>query len=244
MELTLFAAFAAGLLGSPHCVGMCGGFAVANAAGPRGALSFTLWSAGRITTYAALGALAGVVGQSLMWLGWVGLVVSAVMLFWLAARIAGLATASTWTARIAHGPLGRVMRLARGAGPYAMGLATGLLPCGLVYATLALPVVSASPVSGALAMAAFGVGTTPLLGALGAGALRFVRMGPGLRRATAAVVLLAGLWALQMRAPWRLEPAEAHAPANDAAVSAEPNPDDGAAPHAHGAHALPSAPCH
>ena len=57
----LSAAFVAGLVGSPHCVGMCGGFAVL--CGER--VSDTLlWHLGRMTTYALLGALAGAFGRA------------------------------------------------------------------------------------------------------------------------------------------------------------------------------------
>lgn len=80
----------AGLAGSPHCVGMCGGFAVAAAGGPRGRASALAWSAGRLSTYAVLGALVGAFGGALPGPGWVGTAIAAAFLVYFAARLAGL----------------------------------------------------------------------------------------------------------------------------------------------------------
>src|ERR1700683_4435589 len=59
----------AGFAGSFHCIGMCGGFACALGADPRGAGSTSvrhvLYNTGRLTTYCFLGALAGGLGQAI-----------------------------------------------------------------------------------------------------------------------------------------------------------------------------------
>jgi uncharacterized protein len=81
------------------------------------------------------------------------------------------------------------------------GVANGFIPCGLVYAALALPTASASPVDGAVVMAAFGLGTFPAMFAVGWLSGRLRGLGLGWRRAMAVVVLVAGAWALTMRAP-------------------------------------------
>jgi sulfite exporter TauE/SafE len=52
---------------------------------------------------------------------------------------------------------------------FLAGLVNGLLPCGLVYAYLALAASSAEPWQGALTMAAFGLGTIPILALVGTG---------------------------------------------------------------------------
>lgn len=46
---------------------------------------------------------------------------------------------------------------------YAIGLAWGLVPCGMVYAALALALLAGNAASGALVMMAFGLGTLPNL---------------------------------------------------------------------------------
>ena len=66
-ELSLFAAFLTGLLGGAHCVGMCGGIVAAMSlqSGQRQPIAFHLaYSAGRIASYAAAGALAGLIGSA------------------------------------------------------------------------------------------------------------------------------------------------------------------------------------
>src|SRR5579863_8248554 len=61
--------FLAGFAGSFHCIGMCGGFACALGADPRGAgatsVRHVLYNTGRLTTYCFLGTLAGGAGQAL-----------------------------------------------------------------------------------------------------------------------------------------------------------------------------------
>lgn len=228
IDATWIGAFAVGLIGSPHCVGMCGGFAGATASqGPGG---FGAWSGGRIATYAVLGALAGVLGQALSWVGLVGAVLSFAMLLWLAARIAGLVPAASFGRSVAHGHLGALIQRARRAGPFVFGMATALLPCGLVYAALALPIVSASPINGALAMTAFGLGTSPLLAAVGFGAWRLQTNNMALRRSVAAIVVLAGLWSLQARTPWALVTPEVATEVASEASTSTPG--------------LPNGPCH
>ena len=63
----LIGAAIASLVGTPHCLGMCGGFAAASAGSPA---HLAAWHAGRLSTYAALGAVAGfllgVIGEKLV----------------------------------------------------------------------------------------------------------------------------------------------------------------------------------
>lgn len=191
------AAFVAGLVGSPHCVGMCGTLAVAASGTAREA---TAWNLGRMLTYAVLGAVAGAVGQSIPGPGWVLPAVAAVFLGWFAWRLAGFSTPKSmeWpaftrlTAKVAS---------RHGVGPrLAFGMLTGLLPCGLVYAALALPLSSGDPVAGSATMAAFGLGTAPILVVAGAGLRRVVARSLLARRILAATVLLIGLFSLVNRA--------------------------------------------
>lgn len=203
-EATLVGAFATGLIGATHCVGMCGAFA-AGVAMRQGALGTITYTAGRITTYAALGALAGVVGQAMGWLGWVGWVLSAIFLVYFAARLAGLPTLFPKASGPLHRAVGTLNRRAGRAGPFIVGASTALLPCGLVYAALALPVATGSPLNGALAMAAFGLGTVPLLSTVAFGAFRLGSLGNGARRALAAMLLIAGFAAMSGRMPRPVE---------------------------------------
>jgi sulfite exporter TauE/SafE len=191
VELTLLAALAMGLLGSVHCAGMCGGIACALTLGlplevRRSAWRMLPWllayNAGRITSYAAAGALAGLLGAGLMGAlpledaQRLGRMVSAAFLI-----LAGLYLGGWWRALavLEHAgtalwrrlePLGR--RLLPVATPWqalAVGSVWGWLPCGLVYAALLWSLAAGGAARGALLMGAFGLGTLPML--LGAGAL-------------------------------------------------------------------------
>lgn len=205
---TLGGALLAGLVGSPHCVGMCGGFAVAaGARGPAGALAWTL---GRLSTYAALGALAGAAGQALPGPTWVGTVVAAGFLVWFAAKLAGLVGDVRFRVPLLAAAGRRLAGRADLPGRFAFGAVNGLLPCGLVYAALAFPVASGSAIAGAAAMVAFGLGTAPALGFAATGLRRLTAHSLGARRALAAGVLVLGLGSLFLRVP---APAGAAAPA-------------------------------
>lgn len=197
-ELAL--ALAAGLLGGAHCVGMCGGFAVvAGAAGRRG----WLFHAGRLAGYAALGALAGLLGRTLD-LGGAALGLHRARFLAAAALLLpfGLAFAGLLPRRWLEPGAGATTRLLaairRRGGPYAwllLGLPIGLLPCGLLYPMYALAAGSGSPADGALLLVAFGLGTLPLLGAATV-VLARLRVGARQRllRAAGVVMLLMAGW--------------------------------------------------
>lgn len=196
MLSAISAAALAGLIGSPHCIGMCGSFALACG----GKVSQTAaWHAGKIFTYASLGALAGLLGDSVPGPSWVATVVSAALVIWFAAGLAGLTPEPTLripgltrlaTRAATRGDLGS---------RFVFGMATGLLPCGLVYATLGIAVASGSPLTGAASMAAFGLGTAPALAAFGLGIRRVAAERPWTRRVLAVFVLVAGLWVVVQR---------------------------------------------
>ncbi|GMV06882.1 MAG: hypothetical protein AMXMBFR53_31570 [Gemmatimonadota bacterium] len=196
MIAAISAAALAGLVGSPHCIGMCGSFALA--CGGR-ASHTAAWHAGKILTYAVLGLLAGLLGHLVPGPRWVATVVSALLVVWFAAGLAGLVPEPTLkipgltrlaTRAATRGDLGS---------RFVFGMATGLLPCGLVYATLGIAVASGDALTGALAMAAFGLGTAPALAAFGLGVRRVAGERPWTRRALAVLVLVAGLWVVFQR---------------------------------------------
>jgi uncharacterized protein len=183
--------FGAALVGGfAHCAPMCGPFVLMQVADrepgalvlqrlARGTLPF--YQLGRLTTYVALGALAGGLGAS---------VAALAPFHWAAAALLGLAALS-FLLRGLSGALhllplprrglveaslaGVFARLAapllrrRGAGAagYPLGLVLGLLPCGFLYAALLAAAATGSVLAGALAMVAFALGTIPALAAIG-----------------------------------------------------------------------------
>jgi len=195
--LGLFAgSLLAGLMGTPHCVGMCGGFAVAAGDRPGG----WLWHVGKLVAYMGLGALAGAFGQILPGPGWLITGLSVGLLGWSALRLGGVPLPS-WSPRWA-GLTSLATRFARRADPlgaFVFGLTTGLLPCGLLYTALAFPIGARDPLLGALLMGVFALGTLPALAAARAG-LRWVhRQGLLTRRLVAILVFVLGLSALLTR---------------------------------------------
>lgn len=197
-----------GILGSSHCVGMCGGFALTVGLGARGLSENMrrqlLYSAGRVATYAFLGLCAGFAG---FWLHErAGLlvnlqaalcVVAGIVLGtqalktlgWLPSRVTGTAPAC-----LTSGLLGPFLAAPRAHQVFLAGVVNGFLPCGLVYGYLALATSTASLGRGLLTMTLFGLGTVPLmvLAGVGTSLLRYsVRQ--RLFRAAAWCVLLTGL---------------------------------------------------
>ena len=211
-----WAALLAGLLGSPHCAGMRGGFATA-CSRPGGGLP--LWHAGRLTTYAVFGALAASFGAVLPGPAWVPGVLSVALLAWFALALAGLvpepAPRGRWVGRAG------AALLARGAAPsrFAFGLLNGLLPCGMVYAALSIPIALAEPAVGALAMVAFGLGTIAALTLFPALFRRIIAGGRWRRRVLAALVLTARLASIGLRT-LSAPDASSHSPARRGAAPA------------------------
>jgi sulfite exporter TauE/SafE len=107
--------------------------------------------------------------------------------------------ARVWRSSLA--PLAQ--RLARSGSPLAalgLGVVWGWLPCGLTWTALIGAATTGDAGSGALLMAAFGLGTLPALG-LGAWLMAGrLPTGPQWRRAAGALLVAAGLWTAL--APW------------------------------------------
>jgi sulfite exporter TauE/SafE len=188
--------FAAGVAGSMHCVGMCGGFACALASGSR-ARAATLrrqlvYNTGRVTTYCFFGAVAG-------WAGAQGLpgaaqrvlaVVSGTLMIYIGLQFFGVMAARTLRPAGIVGvvdvsALRSMLKSPRAGAPLAFGVMNGFLPCPLVYAFAVQAAASGGALAGLGVMLAFGLGTFPAMLAMGA-------LGTWLQRRPAQA------------APWRL----------------------------------------
>lgn len=221
----LVAALSMGLLGGAHCVVMCGGVVGAICAGSGGASASTarrmshvaLYNVGRIASYALAGAIAGGVGAVASSVGAVygaqivlrviaGVIAISVGLYlagvWRGVRALERAAAPAW--RRVEPFAKRLLPVESASGAIALGALWGWLPCGLVYAALALAVSSATPAAGALTMAAFGIGTLPTLVAMGAAAsalARFARRTWVRRTAGLALAVMGSINLLAAGAP-------------------------------------------
>lgn len=167
----LTAGLAMGAIGSLHCVGMCGPIAMSLPAvnqSPASRFAGTLlYNAGRVFTYALLGAILGAVGYSFVLLGfqrWLTISAGILMLIFLLLpnkfkkgdrSVKMLAPLRKKIAAMYSEP--------RFSSLFAIGVLNGLLPCGLVYASLAVAVAGGNIFSSSLFMAAFGAGTLPMM---------------------------------------------------------------------------------
>ena len=219
--LSLASVLVASLVGSVHCAAMCGGFVAAYAGASEGdarrggVLGHVAYNGGRLATYLALGALAGAVGQALDLAG------RAVGLAHVAAVVAGgILLASGIVALVPRRQLvelgtrkrtgvgsllGRVLVRFRAAPPVAraavLGLSSTLLPCGWLYAFVALAAATGSVLGGVASMAAFWLGTVPMLLGIGVSletlgrrfARSFGRLRPALVIGVGTVTLLSRL---------------------------------------------------
>lgn len=217
-EFTYISAFAAGLLGGVHCIGMCGGivgalgFATAQQQKSLNFYAILLsYNVARISSYVLAGSLMG--GISALAVYWLDIRLLQISMQWFAAVlmiVLGLYLAG-WTSVLVHiekagAGLWRILEpQARRFLPvrtipqaFVLGLLWGWLPCGLVYSVLLWSVASANAVDGALLMLCFGLGTLPNLLAMGVFAQRLSALVRNLRvRQLAGVMVMGfGLWNL------------------------------------------------
>ncbi|AJW45109.1 MULTISPECIES: sulfite exporter TauE/SafE family protein [Ralstonia] len=235
----LTSVFLIALLGGVHCVAMCGGIALAAERGVvvRVVSRRRLWfeqavmHAGRLTMYGVLGAAMGAMGATVWRQQWLPIqrglfaFASALLLAYgllLLVRSGGDAWRSSRLERVLGRLTGSVSGVAaalgaklRGQPPlvqrYVTGLAWGLVPCGMVYGTLAVALLAGNAASGAIVMLAFGAGTLPnllLMSGVAGWAREFSRRRWARRLAAAAIAAfgLAGL----ARAMWLPEMLSSH----------------------------------
>ncbi|BDT59846.1 cytochrome biogenesis protein [Massilia varians] len=202
MNLSLLPVFLVGLAGSVHCAGMCGGIVGAMSVAPRPAFPVPVrtvtvqrlapaaahvaaYNAGRIASYATAGALAGgLAGGAASLAGLPSLQLGAYVLANLMLVALGLYLMDTWRGlalleRCGQALWRRISPLLRRLGPgatpgrmFAAGALWGWLPCGMVYSMLVTALLSGSALQGAGVMLAFGLGTLPMLAAIGMAGVR------------------------------------------------------------------------
>jgi hypothetical protein len=173
--MELWAAFILGLFGSLHCVGMCGPIAMALplTAKERSQVVFQslLYHSGRISTYTLMGIFMGLMGWGIGLAGYqkvfsvaLGIILIITALF--SISIEQKMMQNAFFQRLfsyVKTNLSRLLSIRNQSSAFKIGLLNGILPCGLVYIALAGAVTSESIGTGALYMAAFGVGTLPMM---------------------------------------------------------------------------------
>lgn len=201
-------AFLIGLAGAGHCIGMCGGLAAALNLGGSPAPGMTLaYHAGRVTSYALLGALAGFMAGSIDVAAWTialrylaGILMIGMGLYiadwWRGMTLLERAGATLWqpVQRLSS----RLLPVRNPGQCFALGLCWGMMPCGLIYSSLAWAATAQSAGASGLMMLIFGLGTLPamLATSAGAGGLHALLKRRGLKRVIALLLVIAGLWTL------------------------------------------------
>ncbi len=174
MVQLIIAAFSMGLLGSLHCVGMCGPLALSL---PLNSNSFwskfsgaLLYNAGRIVTYATFGLIFGAVGKSVALFGyqqWLSVILGVLIIIFVILPKGVSAFNNTNFIKLyfekLRSLLGQFFLKKNYSSLFSIGLLNGLLPCGLIYMAMAGAIATGDIMSSILFMAFFGLGTLPIM---------------------------------------------------------------------------------
>lgn len=214
--MDMLALFMLGLMGTGHCIGMCGPLVVALPGQTGRSSAHLAYHCGRLITYGIIGGVMGAAGSGLIGLAsavganplvWISrvqvsisLLAGVFLLFFGLSRL-GFIAEPRWLAIAVPSHMPGWGRLISGTAAqrsnldlFLMGLILGGLPCGLSYAAFAKALSGARVSSGAAMALIFGLGTLPGLLAVGAGAAVF------LNRFRQQADILAGLIMLGMAA--------------------------------------------
>ncbi|WP_432713396.1 sulfite exporter TauE/SafE family protein [Pedobacter sp.] len=165
-----YLAFMIGLLGSVHCIGMCGplAFAVPSIKPGLGYLLLdkVLYQGGRIISYCILGLLIGLIGRQLWMAGMqqgISIFTGLLIIFAACSRIFKFSGSKGPSFLLK--PFNKLFgyALKHRANHLIIGMINGLLPCGFVYLALAGAVNTGGIVNAAAYMFYFGLGTAPLM---------------------------------------------------------------------------------
>lgn len=166
------AAFTIGIVGSFHCVGMCGPLAMSlplQAGTLPKLIGALLYNFGRVTTYSLFGLVFGIIGQSVALFGfqqWLSVIAGVGILFFIIMpKHAGKnndAVVLRFFEKI-RTALGKMFSSKTQSSLFLIGVFNGLLPCGLVYMAIAGSIAAGDILSSVLFMAFFGLGTLPVM---------------------------------------------------------------------------------
>lgn len=204
--MLLLEALILGLMGSFHCVGMCGPIAIAlplnNDTWLTRILGSLVYNSGRTLTYAFMGMIFGIIGMGLKMSGlqqWVSILMGIIMVlsvllpaFFRKSHFYHI-TITRFTQFLSN-HFHRLFMIRSYTSLFAIGVLNGFLPCGLVYIAIAGALATGDLVRGTLFMVWFGVGTIPMLFVLNiAGNVLSSRLRTAIRRIIPLVIVLIGI---------------------------------------------------
>ena len=171
----LFSAIVFGLLGSFHCIGMCGPIAfmlpVDRANNVKRITQIFVYHLGRIFTYGLLGLLFGFLGKGFYLFGfqqYVSIIIGVIMILMIVLPKKTIHKFSITKPiyKLLSGVknrLGKELKKKRIDTFFTIGFLNGFLPCGLVYMAVFASIATANVLQGSLYMMLFGLGTIPLM---------------------------------------------------------------------------------
>lgn len=219
-------AFLLGLFSTVHCIAMCGSvigaltlsLPVEVRESQRRMLPFVFnYNVGRILSYGLAGTIVGLLSTPLTQLNahWVLRILSVIVMIAMGLYLAG------WFPKFARAerlgapvwrllqPIGqKLLPVKSYSQAFLLGMVWGWLPCGLVYAALAVAATAGDPIKGSLVMLAFGAGTLPaVMGAgLFTGMLASLARSKQLRQVAGVLIIVMAIVTLL----WPLEPVHQH----------------------------------
>lgn len=171
----MIAGFTLGAAGSLHCVGMCGPLSLALPVHylpkTRKLISLLLYQSGRVITYSIIGLLFGFAGRRIYIAGYqqwfsIGmgmLVLTLAILYFVQKKTVHLKFLNRFYFFIQQ-QISRLLKSVTGpSGFLLMGMANGLLPCGMIYIALASTFSFTEVAQSVAFMAMFGAGTLPAM---------------------------------------------------------------------------------
>ncbi|MCB9194706.1 MAG: sulfite exporter TauE/SafE family protein [Flavobacteriales bacterium] len=171
----IWSAISLGLVSNFHCLGMCGPIALAI---PVKSHSFSarlgsilVYNAGRITTYALIGAIFGIFGQSIALAGFqqqLSLVLGALIIIMAVGILIDkkthfLSKMLPSKAMVLQQKMGNYLRKQGYMNNFILGILNGMLPCGVIYIAVLGAVATGNILHGMAFMAFFGLGTLPVM---------------------------------------------------------------------------------
>jgi sulfite exporter TauE/SafE len=175
-----------GLLGTGHCMGMCGPLVIAFPGHIKTLSAHAWYHLGRVFTYTGIGFVLGMMSRALQSLGGmahlqVGMsALAALFLLLFGLSRSGLINepkvlqAANLKKLPGFGAAIKASGRKRSASMLPIGLLLGFIPCGLSYAAFARAFASGGALEGGLLLVAFGAGTLPWLFVLGTAASKFM----------------------------------------------------------------------
>lgn len=204
----LLSAFMLGLLGSGHCLAMCGGLASALSLNSPSESRILAYNLGRITSYSLAGLIVGSLG---FWLSQhlsafnVLRYLAAIMLVLLGLYLAKWFNGLIYAEKLGHYLWPKIQPLTKHFMPissvkdaFVVGMVWGWLPCGLVYSALIWASLESSLTGSMLIMLSFGLGTLPAMLATGlfAQQLNSFLKRTSVRQISGLLMILFGIWTL------------------------------------------------